>query len=67
MADEANKTTLTVQFTAQQIEAIDAWIARSKNPSMDREEAVVHLVAGRLGTHGPSTILPNPVTGRDIV
>jgi hypothetical protein len=67
MGDEANKTALTVHFTVDQIEAIDAWIARSRNPEMSREDAVVQIVTGRLGAHGPSTILPDPVTGRDIV
>jgi hypothetical protein len=67
MGDTANETALTVHFTADQIEAIDAWIARSRTPDMPREEAVVQLVTGRLGAHGPSTILPDPITGRDIV
>ena len=60
-------TTLSVTFTDQQIEAIDAWIARHPAPAPTREAAVRELIAGRLGAHGPSTVLPGLVTGRDIV
>ncbi|UAK25392.1 hypothetical protein [Sphingomonas nostoxanthinifaciens] len=61
------ETVLTVRFTPEQIEAIDAWIARADPPLPSREEAVRQLVSGRLGAHGPSTVLPDFVTGRDIV
>jgi hypothetical protein len=61
------ETTLSVTFTAEQIEAIDGWIERHDDPKPSREEAVRQLVAGRLGAHGPHTIVPNFTTGRDIV
>ncbi|WP_404713437.1 hypothetical protein [Sphingomonas sp. MMS24-J13] len=64
---EPSGTTLTVEFTAEQIEAIDQWIDRSQEPKPSREEAVRQLVAGRLGAHGPNTMMPNFTTGRDIV
>jgi len=64
---EDDETTLTVSFTVEQIEAIDRWIERSADPKPTREEAVRQLVAGRLGAHGPNTIVPNFTTGRDIV
>lgn len=66
MSEDAG-TTLTVQFTAEQIEAIDRWIERHDDPKPDREEAIRQLVSGRLGAHGPNTIMPNFTTGRDIV
>lgn len=60
--------TLTVRFTPDQIEAIDAWIARSPDPKPSREEAVRQLIVGRLGADGhQSTVIPGMVTGRDIV
>ena len=61
------ETTLSVAFTAELIEAIDGWIERHDDPKPGREEAVRQLVAGRLGAHGPHTIVPNFTTGRDIV
>ena len=68
MSDSAIDTTLTIRFTADQIEAIDAWIARSADPKPDREEAVRQLIVGRLGADGhQSTVMPGFVTGRDIV
>ncbi|WP_294391764.1 hypothetical protein [uncultured Sphingomonas sp.] len=59
--------TLTIPFTREQIEAIDHWIARHDDPKPTREDAVRQLVAGRLGAYGPSTIIPQFTTGRDIV
>jgi hypothetical protein len=64
---EPSGTTLTVEFTAEQIEAIDQWIERCEEPKPSRQEAVRELVAGRLGAHGPNTMMPNFTTGRDIV
>jgi hypothetical protein len=66
MSEQAD-TTLTVVFTTEQIKAIDGWIERHDDPKPSREEAVRQLVAGRLGAHGPSTVVPNFTTGRDIV
>ena len=63
----AGNETLTVTFTAEQIEAIDAWIARHDDPKPDREDAVRQLVAGRLSAYGPHTVMPNFTTARDIV
>jgi len=59
--------TLQVTFTAPEMAAIDGWIARHADPRPSREEAVRQIVAGRLAAHTPSTILPDEVTGRDIV
>ena len=59
--------TVSVTFTDEQIEAIDQWIARHDEPKPSREEAVRQLVSGRLGAHGPHTVVPNFTTGRDIV
>jgi hypothetical protein len=56
-----------VGFSDEQLAAIDAWIARHDAPRPSREEAVRQLVAGRLGAYGPRTILPDEVTGRDVV
>jgi hypothetical protein len=68
MSDSGSETTLTIPFTAEQIEAIDAWIARSAEPKPSREEAVRQLIVGRLGADGhQSTVIPGMVTGRDIV
>ena len=64
---EQHSTTLTVTFTAEQIRAIDDWIARHDDPKPDREDAVRQLVAGRLSAYGPHTIVPNFTTARDIV
>ena len=66
MDDQAD-VTLSVAFTRDQIDAIDAWIARHDEPRPGRDQAVREIVAGRLGAHGPSTMLPGLVTGRDIV
>ncbi len=68
MSDSGTATTLTICFTAGQMAAIDAWIARSPDPKPDREEAVRQLIVGRLGADGhQSTVIPGVVTGRDIV
>ena len=68
MSDSTTETTLTIRFTADQIEAIDAWIGRSAEPKPSREEAVRQLIVGRLGADGhQSTVIPGMVTGRDIV
>ena len=66
MPDTA-ETVIEVRFAADQLAAIDAWIERHPDPKPDRAAAVRELVLGRLGAHAPSTILPNLVTGRDIV
>jgi hypothetical protein len=68
MSDPASPNTLTIAFTTEQMQAIDAWIARAVDPKPTREEAVRQLVAGRLGADGhQSTVIPGFVTGRDIV
>ena len=69
MSDSQPRTSLTVDFGPDQIKAIDAWIARHKDPKPSREEAVCQLVIGRLGAADdhPSTVLPGFATGRDIV
>jgi len=56
-----------VRLSGTVLMAVDAWIARHDNPKPSRSEAVASLVAGRLGAHKPSTVLPGLVTGRDIV
>lgn len=67
MTGKDGGATLKIRFTATQLAAIDAWIARHDEPRPDRAEAVRQIVAGRLGTHLPSTVVPDLVTGRDIV
>jgi hypothetical protein len=69
MSDSGPTTTLTVTFSAAEIAAIDAWIARHDDPKPSRADAVCQLVAGRLGTEEGlrSTVLPGLTTGRDIV
>ena len=67
MGDASDEVLLTIGFTAEQIEAIDEWIARCAEPRPTREEAVRQLVTGRLGAEGPHTMIPKLVTGRDIV
>ncbi len=66
MSDRGD-TILTVAFTAEQMEAIDNWIARHDDPKPTREDAVRQLVAGRLSAYGPHTVVPNFTTARDIV
>jgi hypothetical protein len=66
MSDSADLT-LTITVTPKLLAAIDDWIARHDEPLPSREEAVCQLVSGRLGADGPSTILPQFTTGRDIV
>ncbi len=63
---EAGRT-ISVTFSAEQMAAIDAWIARQTEPRPSREDAVRQIVAGRLGAYGPRTMLPREVTGRDII
>jgi hypothetical protein len=58
---------VTIRFQPEQLAAIDAWIARHPDPKPTRPEAVRQIVAGALGSHGPSSTLPGFVTGRDIV
>lgn len=69
MSGPPAETTLVVTFSAAEIAAIDAWIARHDNPRPSREDAVCQLIAGRLGADDghPSTVLPGFTTGRDIV
>ena len=59
--------TLTVTLDPHTIAALDAWIARSKEPTLSRDEAVRHVLAAALGHDTPSTTIPGLVTGRDIV
>jgi metal-responsive CopG/Arc/MetJ family transcriptional regulator len=66
MTDRKPAATLVVELDAKLLAALDAWIDRSDaHPS--REEAVRQVLAGRLGSDRPSTILPGFTTGRDIV
>ena len=65
--DSTETVVIEARFTADQAAAIDAWIERHADPKPDRATAVRELVLGRLGAHGPSTILPGFTTGRDIV
>jgi len=58
---------LEVRLPGPVLMAVDAWIARHDEPKPSRGEAIAQLVAGRLGAHAPSTVLPGLVTGRDIV
>ena len=67
MTHSSEGTTLTIGFTAEQVGAIDDWIARCDEPRPSREEAVRQLVTGRLGAEGPRTMIPKLVSGRDIV
>jgi hypothetical protein len=57
---------IAIDFSAEEMAAINAWIERTPDPKPSHAEAVRAIVAGRLGSHRPSTILPNEVTGRDI-
>jgi hypothetical protein len=66
MADTSDLT-LTITFSPAEMEAIDDWIARHDDPKPSREDAVCQLIGGRLGAYGPSTIIPQFTTGRDIV
>jgi len=56
-----------IALDASLIEAIDAWIARHDAPRPTREEAIVSLLKGVLGANAPSTVVPNLVTGRDVL
>lgn len=56
-----------VELTALDIAALDAWISRRGEPRPTRGEAVREIVAGTLGSHQDSTVIPNPFTSRDIV
>lgn len=68
MSDDASPPTiLTVTLDAHCAKALDAWIARSIDPSMDRNEAAGHVLSAALGHGTPSTTIPGLVTGRDIV
>jgi hypothetical protein len=58
---------IEVRLSGPVLMAVDAWIARHDDPKPSRGEAIARLVAGRLGAHKPSTIIPGLVTGRDIV
>jgi hypothetical protein len=58
---------IEVRLAGSVLAAVDAWIARHDDPKPSRGEAIARLVAGRLGAHKPSTIMPGLVTGRDIV
>lgn len=58
---------ISVPLAADTLAALDAWIARADAPKPSRGEAVAALLAGTLGSHRPSTAIPNIVTGRDIV
>lgn len=56
-----------VRFEPDQLAALDDWIARHPDPKPSRPEAVRQILAGALGAHGPSSVIPSVVTGRDIV
>jgi hypothetical protein len=58
---------IEVRLSGSVLMAVDAWIARHDDPKPSRSKAIAELVAGRLGAHSPSTIMPDLVTGRDIV
>jgi hypothetical protein len=64
---DTDDLTLSVTFTREQMDAIDDWISRHDAPKPTRADAVCQLVTGRLGATGPSTIIPQFTTGRDIV
>lgn len=59
--------TLTIFLEAKHLAALDAWIDRHGEPRMSHEEAVVRVLAGRLASDRPSTVLPDFTTGRDLV
>jgi hypothetical protein len=60
-------TPVQVRLHHDQLAALDAWIARQPEPKPTRPEAVRQILAGALGSHSPSTVIPHEVTGRDIV
>ena len=65
--DESGPVTLTVTLSAHVAEALDAWIARSTEPTLTRDEAAGHVLAGARGPDTPGPLIPGLVTGRDIV
>jgi hypothetical protein len=69
MSDSDASTALTITLGPAQVAAIDGWIARHDEPKPTREDAVCQLITARLGAEEehPSTVIPNLVTGRDIV
>lgn len=68
MREGTEPTTLVETYlTALDIAALDGWIARQPEPHPTRGQAVREILAGVLGSHHESTILPGLVTGRDIV
>jgi hypothetical protein len=56
-----------VRLQPDLLAALDAWIVRHPEIKLSRPEAIRQILAGTLATRRPSTILPNFVTGRDIV
>jgi hypothetical protein len=64
---EAPGTMVGVRLQPDQLALLDAWVARQPDPKPSRPEAVRQILAGALGAHGPSTMIPKIVTGRDIV
>ncbi len=62
----SDPTIIPVPLSPETLAALDAWIARAKG-APSRGEAVASLLAGALGSHSPSSVLPSLVTGRDIV
>jgi hypothetical protein len=67
MTESKPAAILVVDLDAKLLAALDAWIDRYDGPQPSREEAVRQVLAGRLGSDRPSTILPDFTTGRDIV
>ncbi len=60
-------TPVTIHLTDACIEAVHAWITRSKEPDQTLEEAIAHLLAKGVGADAEQTVIPPLVTGRDIV
>jgi len=60
-------TRIEVDLPGHVLEAVDDWIARHDDPKPSRSDAIAQILAGRLASERPSTIVPGLVTGRDIV
>jgi hypothetical protein len=63
---EGPNTAITIHLDPNLLDALDAWIERHGEPRMAREDAAVRIMAGRLASDWPSTIVPNFATGRDL-
>ncbi len=66
-ADGLASQTVSVRLPPELVASVDDWIARFSDPSISRGEAIMHILAGRLGSESPSSVVPKLVTGRDIV